>query len=107
VTEEEDFAESMLLLDSSTALEEEFVMATLLLDPSLSLEDEFNESALLLDSSTTLEEEFAVAMLLLDTSLSLGVTGEELPSSSQATRNSRQAIAAVVTNTLANFFRTI
>jgi hypothetical protein len=107
VTEEEDFAESMLLLDSSTALEEEFAVATLLLDSFLTLEEDFAASTLLLDSSTTLEEEFAVAMLLLDTSLSLGVTGEELPSSSQATRNSRQAIAAVVTNTLANFFKTI
>jgi hypothetical protein len=104
VTEEEDFAESMLLLDSSTALEEEFVMATLLLDPSLSLEDEFNESALLLDSSTTLEEEFVMATLLLDSSLSFGVTGEELLSSSQAARRSKLEIAKAII--LFNFFKT-
>jgi hypothetical protein len=42
-------------------------------------------STLLLDSFLTLKEEFAVATLLLDSLLSLGVTGEELLSSSQAT----------------------
>ena len=122
--EDEDFSKAMLLLDSLTALEEEFAKATLLLDPSLSLEDEFNESALLLDSSMTLmsedeelrateEEDFVESMLLLDSSpqritplaqqvaqsrisLSLGVTGEERPSSSQAARRSKLEIAKAI-----------
>lgn len=122
VTEEEDFAESVLLLEPLTALEEEFAVATLLLDSSttllsedeelrvteeedsfLMLEEDFAESVVLLEPLTALEEEFAVATLLLDSSLSLGETGEELPSSSQAARRSKLEIAKAII--LFDFFR--
>ena len=101
--EDEEFSKTMLLLDPSTALEEEFAMATLLLDSFLTLEEDFAASTLLLDSSTTLEEEFVMATLLLDSSLSLGVTGEELPSSSQAARRSKLEIAKAII--LFDFFK--
>jgi hypothetical protein len=104
----------------STALEEEFAVATLLLDSFLTLEEDFAASTLLLDSSTSLEEEFVMATLLLDSSpqritplaqqvaqsrisLSLGVTGEELPSSSQAARRSKLEIAKAII--LFDFFK--
>ena len=84
--EDEEFSKTMLLLDPSTALEEEFAVATLLLDSFL-----------------TLEEDFAASTLLLDSSLSLGVTGEELPSSSQAARRSKLEIAKAII--LFDFFK--
>jgi len=84
--EDEGFSKTMLLLDPSTALEEEFAVATLLLDSFL-----------------TLEEDFAASTLLLDSSLSLGVTGEELPSSSQAARRSKLEIAKAII--LFDFFK--
>ena len=94
MTEEEDFAESMLLLDSidpselqdddeRTLLEE--AVSTLLLDSFLMLEEKFTVATLLLDSSpqriTPLAQQVAQSRI----SLSFGVTGEELLSSSQAT----------------------
>ena len=44
----------------------------------------------------TEEEDFVESMLLLDSTLSLGVTGEERPSSSQAARRSKQEIAKAI-----------
>ena len=105
LTLEEDFAESMLLLEASTVLEEEFAVATLLLDSFLTLEEDFAESMLLQDSSMTLmsEDEELRVTEEEDSSLSLGVTGEELPSSSQAARRSKLEIAKAIM--LFDFFK--
>lgn len=97
MTEEEDFAESMLLLDSIVPSElqdddERTLLEEAVLTP---LEEE--------DSFLSLEEEFAVAMLLLDSPLSLGVTGEEQLSSSQAARRSKLEIAKAII--LFDFFK--
>jgi hypothetical protein len=93
----------VLLLDSPLSLEDEFDESVLLLDSSTALEEEFAVATLLLDSFPSLDEDFAESMLLLDSSLSLGVTGEELPSSSQAARRSRLEIAKAII--LFDFFK--
>lgn len=56
------------------------------------------------DELITEDEEFAKATLLLDSLLSLGATGEELLSSSQAARRSKLEIAKVII--LFDFFKT-
>ena len=68
VTEEEDFAESVLLLEPLTALEEEFAVATLLLDSSTMFMSEDEELRVTEeeDSFLTLEEDFAESVLLLE-----------------------------------------
>ena len=119
LTLEEDFALSLLLLDPIVPSElQDNDERTLLLDSGsepgmteeegsfLTLEEDFALSLLLLDSivlselqddgERTLEEDSAKAILLLDSSLSLGVTGEELLSSSQAARRNKLEIANAI-----------
>ena len=65
----QDDDEGTLLEEAVLTLEEDFALSLLLLD-SIVL------SELQDDGERTLEEDSAKAMLLLDSSLSLGVTGE-------------------------------